>query len=745
MQEVHPKHVSTALGDISGENFESFIHDFFPAASGIDFMPLGGVKDGGADGYEELKDEGVFEGKREGTFIQITIQADHRSKIRKTVKRLVAFGRKPRSLIYITSKLIPHSDVEADELSEELGVIIRFRDKKYIESNINKDIQTVAAFKNHLEPYLEYAQHIGGTRMVPVKSGERSTAVYVFMQQELERRGGKSSLLEATADSLILWALEGTDPDQGLFLNQEGIIERVEAEIPTAKKILSGIISHRLKILSSKSNETGREIRHHKKNQNYCLPFETRELVKIENDKDIALKCSVFDKLTERASDALPEGDKQVLAETVAKIAMRAVERTFEFEGIEFSAFLHSDDHANGPTTVADHVDESINENKIAAEDAFEIKSAAMKTLRGAFYKSTREERLYFGKLSRTFSLLFAINSDSEVVNHFQKMASKFYLVIGTDLLVRVLSETYLAEEDRMTTNLLKLLSDSGSSLILAEPVLDEVYSHTCNTDREFSNYFKQIEHHVTTEVAQNSSMILIRAYFYAKFGENTVISPPKSWGNYINSFCDYPDLHKASGKEQIRTYLMGKLGLGYEDFSDLRKLVDEDEVEKLSKKLRDKKKKDVLADNDALIIHYIYKKRKDLGEQNVTSQYGYRTWWLTHESTVRRHTKDIVAGKGAQYIMRPEFLLNFISLSPSSAQIRETYKNVFPTLLGVRLSDRIKDSVFHSMMKSVAEEQEFDDSRAQSKLREMTNQLMGDMVKKYDKELAGTHLTDQM
>ena len=45
---------------------------------------------------------------------------------------------------------------------------------------------------------------------------------------------------------------------------------------------------------------------------------------------------------------------------------------------------------------------------------------------------------------------------------------------------------------------------------------------------------------------------------------------------------------------------------------------------------------------------------------------------------------------------MRPEFLLNFIALSPTTEQIRRSYETVFPTLLGIKLSNRMREDVFH-------------------------------------------------
>ena len=99
MNTVNLKRVEIALEHVNGSDFEKFFHAFYPALAGIDFVPLGGVHDGGADAFQG---EGLFEtaGGRSDTFYQATIQKDHRAKIRSTVRRLRKFGREPISVQY---------------------------------------------------------------------------------------------------------------------------------------------------------------------------------------------------------------------------------------------------------------------------------------------------------------------------------------------------------------------------------------------------------------------------------------------------------------------------------------------------------------------------------------------------------------------------------------------------------------------------------------------------------------------
>lgn len=264
---------------------------------------------------------------------------------------------------------------------------------------------------------------------------------------------------------------------------------------------------------------------------------------------------------------------------------------------------------------------------------------------------------------------------------------------------------------------------------------MEEVSGHLEVSDWEFRNFFMELEPYIDKEVVRHSDMILIRAYFYAKF-DPLLGERPAGWRSFIEQICSYDDLHKPAGRGQIRQYLQEKFGLEFASHEDMAKLVDNDEVKALAENLRTIKKQEVLAINDARQILAVYGKRRTMGEEHRPNPYGYRTWWLTHETKVTHFTGELVKARGSRYIMRPEFILNFISLSPSTEEVRRSYGTIFPTLLGVRLSNRMREEIFHDVMERAKELRKIDDARAKVMMADMSNRLKGDNFKRYEAEL---------
>ena len=65
--------------------------------------------------------------------------------------------------------------------------------------------------------------------------------------------------------------------------------------------------------------------------------------------------------------------------------------------------------------------------------------------------------------------------------------------------------------------------------------------------------------------------------------------------------------------------------------------------------------------------------------------------------------------------------------------QVQRSYNTIFPSLLGLRLSNRIKGHVFRSVMEKLQEVRRVDEARAKIMLKEMSNKLKGDNFKKYE------------
>ncbi len=150
--------VQIALDKAEGFQFERFANAFYSSLVGISFIPLGGLKDGGAD----ARDGAIFEDSmRPETYYQASVEIDAEAKIRRTVERLREFGRSPKSLVYLTSRTVRYSDRVERALTDELDVTIGIRDGDYITLHINDDPGTRAAFEEHLRRNTDFLRQVG--------------------------------------------------------------------------------------------------------------------------------------------------------------------------------------------------------------------------------------------------------------------------------------------------------------------------------------------------------------------------------------------------------------------------------------------------------------------------------------------------------------------------------------------------------------------------------------------------------
>lgn len=235
--------------------------------------------------------------------------------------------------------------------------------------------------------------------------------------------------------------------------------------------------------------------------------------------------------------------------------------------------------------------------------------------------------------------------------------------------------------------------------------------------------------------IARSSDRILIRAYFHAKNDPENHAPAPKSWADFINQFCDPPDLHHPRGHTALHRYLSNTFSLEFESTEDLKKVVPPEELEELAKRYGGVKNQEVLARNDALLTLAVYGRRGQKGESRRGSEFGLRTWWLTGETAILGKARELVAARqGDRFMMRPEFLLNFIALSPSTEQVRSTFRTVFPSLLGIRLSNRMAREPFADLMKKVDEAMGLEEGRRQAAIAKLSDDLKSDFRREYSR-----------
>lgn len=728
---MHAEVVEIALEHVKGATFEQFCNEFFPSILGISFQPLGGIHDGGADAFSG---EPVHErAGRADYFYQASVQVDARAKIRHTVKRLREFGREVKWLTYFTSRRVTHLDVVEDELSEELAVTIRIRDGAWITAHVNDSSATELAFKRHLEPLTAYLNNIGSSTIVAPSRHVTSPAVFVFLRQEVDKLDGDVSLVNSVTDSLALWALEGTDPDAGKFMTRVEVVDKIGHQIPAARSVIGTRVPKRLEALSKKDCPAGgRQINWHRKDDLFCLPLDTRTRLAAENANDEALRMHVLEGMRDRARGLTELVKSEEEAEAVAAASIRAVQLAFEHEGLEFAHFLQNSGQLNYPP-IGDLVREALEFAGISGEGAQRIAEACLMVTRATMYHGSDEERDYMGRLARTYALLFTLSSEPRLVDYFQRMASDFYLYVGSDMLVRALSERYLETPNQLCRNTLLISARAGAELILTQPVLDEVLGNLRASDFEFQHQIEFIEHRVTKEMAREVPKILVRAYLYNK----TEARGPKSWQAFVSQFVSHDSLHKPEAEQQLRNYLTSTFSMRYRSNEDLAALTKPEDVETLTKRLMAVKKTEQLARNDALMCCAVYGHRRRKSESSALTEFGYRTWWLTNESAILKYTRELQAANlNARYMMRPDFLLNFLAFAPQAAEVRKMFASVFPSSLGIQLSKRMDEQTFHKIMAEVKEAEDYEEGRRLAIMAQCADKLKADFTRRYRIEM---------
>lgn len=714
--------LGVALERINGQDFEDFAQEFFAGIEGRQFVPLGGVHDGGVDAIiQEISSQTT----KANLYFQFSVQENYRSKIRDTVARINTTKRNPSAIIYCTNQIVPELDNLQVELTAKYGTPIFIRDRKYIVAHANTNDITTAACRRYLSPYLEFLRNLGSSpRLTISKATVNDPSVFVFLRQELESRLGHINLQQAVTDTLILWALNNTDPDKDLFMNRDEIRTKILSDVPWAKQFLDAVFSHRLEGLASLPKGE-RQIRWYRKEDKFCLPYATRKLVAEENEADEKLRVTMIEELTTLSGKILVS---EVFApKHLAELSLRCVERLFEKEGLQFSYFLQNRQNVEIPCTVDDCIEEIVKEANLTSEEISLVGLKIREVIRSIFYNSTETQRRYLGELSRTYVLLFSLRAEPRILEYFASMTEHFRLFIGTDVLIRALTERYLKKEDQQARNALQLSADAGAKLLLTQPVLEEIYTHIRASCFEFVNNFVEIEPYITREIAAESDKVLIRTYFYAKEAGRVV-----GWKSFVNQFVDYEAIMANRGMDELKGYLLNQFNMEYLDIGELSDCVNIDEVNRLAERLKEFKKKDELAYNDALMVCAIYGQRKKFKETNVQSEYGRSTWWLTKEVRISNYTWEIVRSHGARYLMRPEFLLQFFSLAPSKADIMKTYRSIFPTIIGLQMGHRMNSQAYERVLGQVKECKDLEEGRRKSKIGKLSDDLKSSRTKIY-------------
>lgn len=719
--------IRISLDQTNGSDFEEFAKKFLAVTLGSQFVPLGGQRDGGADGFIE---ENLYEYPNQTSkFIQISIEQDYKRKIRRTIKRLREFGREPSQLIYMTNQIITTIDRVEEDLEAELGVIIRVRDGQYIITNLPTDRNIIAAYYDHLHHYTEFLRGVGRGTILARSTHVSDPHVYTYLVSVLERETSGSSFIDGVVDAMILFALEGTDPNKDIMMSESEIRSTIVAKLPASEAILIDRLRSRLEAISAKEN---RRIRWHKKEDKWVLPYEERENLERASLEDATLYLRVRQELSEQFF--LIDPTSGVDPKRLAELTLQTIQLAFEEDGLRFSRFLTDQDPEYSAPFVSDALRSVLDKNSLTGDLRSQAADMMNRALRSLFYASTHLQRTLLKRISHAYSIIFSLKGEPRVLKYFEESLSQTWLYVGADVLITALSERYLQPEDQHTRNLLKSASITGATLILTEPVLEEILHHVKNVDLEYRNFVEPVGID-SYEMASQVPKILIQAFLYTQVSDS--YQKPGSWEEFINQFCNYNDLHSSQRTQaaltQLKRYLMLEFGLRFESWDQIKSICDEERHKLLYDSIESLKHNEFLASNDAYIYQLVTYRRSTRRVENEMSEYGYQTWWLSAGEGAAVRAMSKIDQSTNRILMRPSFLKKYIQLAPNTSSARRHLGEFLPSVLGIRLARQLEEEDFRKLIETMKEAEALEEGRRASKMADCMDQLRGAMRKELD------------
>lgn len=690
--------------------FEELAQGVLAAAIGYTFVPVGGMKDKGIDGLEH-----TFHATGKETLIyQASIEKTYENKIRKTIQKLAANRIPFDRLCYVTNQECKDQQLVIDKIYDAERKHVQIFDANWFCTQVAVHDGAAKLLKNFVDRHLhEYAKP--GKAHV-VEDLIEDPRLYVFLRQEWESKKNNTSyeLEDILLDTLILYSLEGTDPQKGEFRTEEQIRQSIERHIKWDPSHLTESISTRLAVLYKKP----RRINHHLNRSAFCLPYETRIHIENQNLEDEALHKSFVGDLLRKLEHYL-KNEKTIVRDCVSLVE-RVFNRIFHRQGLEFSDFvLNGESQTAVEKRLPDIVNEVVESSSVVPKNKESVKRALIMTIRDVVYAGTEDQKLFLGKMANTYMMLFLLRCDPKLCTYFSSMASKLQVYVDTSILVPALSEYYLEDRNRRHWNLLKGASEAGVTLIVNDTVLEELEAHFKMVINHYHNEYRPVEGLYLDDEANIELVdeIMIRAYFYSRLRKQSA-----SFADFIERFISpaLPNL-----KNQLFTLINHEFGIEYVSDKSLGIRIDEDEYNPIFEALKSRKSHTAKAANDARMILTVLALREKRGETVNTSIFGYTTWWLSKDTVTGRAVHDLFKDRyPISCYIRPDFLHSYISCAPKRPDVESLYAELFPSFLGVSLSSHLPPEVSLTVRRHLADHQDTDPGRMKAKIRALMDEL---------------------
>lgn len=675
---LNRKLLELALERLRSSDWESF-EELSSAYLASDFGELRTMAspsgDGGRDS-ELFSPSGVVP-----IVVQYSVSTDWKTKIRKTIARIVSTKPDTRILIYMTNQTV---GAKADDLRSGAiasGLFLDVRDKNWFLERFQADEVKYKAscelVDRHAMPYLEGMEVIAKKR--PALSNQEAKAALVYLGMQWEDEHTDKGLTKLAFESLIRAALRRTNSDNRL--KREEIQNKISSYLPSADlQKIKIYIDSALKRLEKNC------IRHWIKQDEFCLTNDESDRLKL---KLATQECEEdqFDQVVRGYVDlTLGEPHHSDLdKEDITNRAKRIVDDFLLKSGELFATSV-----LTGTVSKIDNeilkksVFSDINKYPPNSSLVVDLPSILTEIILSLRHSSNEVVRKRLRALSDSYTLFAFLRETPDVQTATKKIFSHGNIWLDTTVILPLVAETLRQDViDKQFTNIVSALHQSGVELFVTDGVIQEVLNHVriseaCSKSR----------------ISEWKGRIPYIFYHYVEIGYD----PAQfiSWAEILRG--------KERPEDDISEYLQEKFGIRVRPLHDEAATVNvtlKHCVERLWVEAHKTRRNSLGAEQDNSITSILVKHDVEsylgivaLRSKESVSELGYKHWWLTIDSVawkIRDAVKaEFVEKTPPSPLISLDFLANNLAFGPIRSHIDRATEQMLPVMLDIDLSEGI-------------------------------------------------------
>ncbi|MBA5872349.1 MAG: hypothetical protein GDA68_20465 [Nitrospira sp. CR2.1] len=616
-------------------------------------------------------------------FLQYSITPKWDQKIRATASKICKTFKEARILIFVSNQEIgARADNVIDEVRTKTGLVVEIRDKGWFLDRADTDESRRAAVRklvqDILEPFLAGREIIQRKARALSDVEEQAALIYLALQWEDATRD--KGLTRLSFEALVRAVLRDSNTDQRM--PREQIKSRVRAILSTHDAAV--VDRHTETALSRMKKQV---VRHHTKDDTYCLTFQEAEqtkgrLITLEHE-DRLLDNEIIDYLRCRlkGDDLSPGSDPTDAATNLCSVARRILEKFLLSRGELFAATVSS-----GRTIWPKSEDlRELIISELSTGPKLEVNTSSIIDLilgvvREILLEPTPAVQRYLRRLADAYTLLAFLHETPDVQGAVQKMFSHGEIWIDTNIALPLFAETLLEPDRRAFTNMLRTASDAGLKLWVTNGVIEEIDKH------------------------------MLRSIARAKCdparwdGEAPYLFSMYSLARGTTCFTNWIEQFRGVNRPQddILEYLETDHQIRRSDHSgfvenapdDFRLAVQDLWLRARLDRESLQRRQAVGSNIDKLVRHdienYIGVIERRKGESE--SIFGYQHWWLTLDRTAYNIEQQLPQQLGIQPppspILTADFLVNYLAFGPLRRQVPKQAENALPLAVDLAIAE---------------------------------------------------------